>query len=85
MKVTVRWTEEVEYTSVIDVDEAEYREWIEGAEPTDDNLLAFLREDSRDDDDHYIEALTVQKVHGLTNWCDYDLWEATPHRPGAES
>lgn len=76
MKVRVRWTEEVEYVSVIEVDESEYVARIDGAEPTPENLLRFVVEDSRDDEGWYIEALTVQKIHGLTEWCDYTIFGA---------
>lgn len=78
MKVRIRWSEEIEYTSDIDIDEAEYLGWIGDEPPSNDNLLRFLEEDARDDDGHYIEALTDRKINELTDWVDYTMLEASP-------
>lgn len=42
MKVRVRYDEIHMWNHVVDVDDASYTEWLDGADPTDENLREYI-------------------------------------------
>lgn len=76
MKVRVRWTEEVDRESVIDIDEAKYLEWLEGTEDTERSLTGFVDEETRDDSGYTIEALYAYEVKDKSEWADVTVHAA---------